>query len=338
MDSLNDLINLELNSAPKVMQNKYDGLNSNINLLTYSTLNTFHDCPRRWVNSKLTASSGKRMRIANVTFAFGHAVGAGVAAYDSAFGISGDKEYSIGKAIFAAFLAWDVELDMEERKGNSAGKSFAESVLAIQLYAIFHEEETPLSEYEVVKDELTFGIDFEDGYFYSGHIDEVLRNKYTGGYLVKENKTTGSISVDPASYSNSDQALSYSVAVDMLGGNDYVVLYTIYSSSARKWISYDFPKTRLAKANWIQDQLLIHQQLDSYKELNFYPTRGAACFSFFRRCECYETCSLEAKDVYGIEPKDLNQLKSLEELNKIESLDISVTLSALVAKQRNSFN
>lgn len=313
--------------SQKVVKDSYQLLTSHRNLTTYSTQENLHACPRLFQIKKIRASTGNAVRTQTPTFAFGHAVGAGVACYD--------QTLDLRAAIFQAFLAWDMDLDADERKlGRRNGKSFWEAIWALYCYKSFHADETNLSDYEVVKVEGTVAIDFEDGHFYSGHIDEVLRHKETGRFKVKENKTSGLSNIDTALYSNSDQALSYAVVVDMLGGSEYEVMYTIYSSTEQRWIQYDFVKPVSLKAAWIQDQLLIHSQIESYQELNFFPKRGRSCFNYMRRCEEYGTCDTGCKTVFGKEFSDLPTINSLADIEAIEHIDFPTTLSEIVERQR----
>lgn len=318
-------------AAIKVSKNGYNLLVQNSNLMTYSTSEILYSCPRKYAIKKMQAESGTADRLNSPTFAFGHAVGAGVAVYD--------ETQDLRKAIWNAFLAWDIDLfDEERRTERSNGKSFFEAVWALYVYKTFYEEETDLGSYETVKIEGTIAIDFEDGHYYSGHIDEVLRHKLTGKYRVKENKTTGMKNVDPALYSNSNQALSYAVVVDMLGGSDYEVHYTVYSSAEQRWMQFFFVKQGFKKAEWIQDQLLTHQALDHYTELKFFPKRGASCFNFMRRCEYYESCDIAIKTAFGKEFAQLPRITSLADIHEIEPIDFPTTLTEIVNRQKEKLH
>ena len=330
------------NTSTKVLKDNYSQLVAHGNLSSYSMQSVFHACPRKYQIKKLQAATGTSERIQSVTFSFGHAVGAGVAEYDAAVGAGAWESDALDKAIWAAFLAWDIDLLEIETKGTYAdgtgkptGKSFAGAIWALQKYALFVDEETNLRDYETVRIEANIAIDFEDGHWYSGHIDELLQHKETGSYLVKENKTTGLRSVDPSLYANSDQALSYAVVIDMLGGNEFEVLYTIYSSAAQEWIQHRFVKSSVKKASWLQDQLLMHQQLDSYSELDFFPMRGASCFDFMRKCEYFGRCDMDQSGVFGVKFADLDKVTSVDQLSAIEQVDYFTTLSAIVARQQS---
>lgn len=324
-----------VNTATKVLKDNYSRLVAHGNLSSYSMQGVLHACPRKYQIKKLQAATGTSERIQSVTFSFGHAVGAGVAEYDATL--------SLDKAIFAAFLAWDIDLLEIETKGTYAdgsgkptGKSFAGAIWALEKYAIFAAEETCLAEYDSVKIEATVAVDFEDGHYYTGHIDELLIHRDTGTFMVKENKTTGLRAIDPVMYSNSDQALSYAIVIDMLGGTDYQVMYTVYSSSAQQWFQFMFTKSALKKAEWLQDQLLQHQHLDDYVALNFFPKRGASCFDFMRRCEYYERCDISPDVTYGMKYRDMAQITGKETLDAIEPIDYYTTLSAIAVRQKEN--
>jgi hypothetical protein len=242
------------------------------------------------------------------------------------------------QAIFQAMLAWDIDLFADEYKpGKKKGKSFHEAIWAVKLYASFREEELRmLNDYEVVGNEVTVAIDFEDGSFYSGHIDTLFRHRITGQFLVKENKTTGFGTIHPALYSNSDQALSYSVVVDANGGGaEYAVLYTIYSATEQRWTQFEFIKQTFKKADWLQDQLLINQSVDGWSELCFFPKRGHSCFAFMKPCEYYETCDISFSSSFGMEYQELPRIGSIDDIAAIEPVNYRAKLSDLVARQKD---
>lgn len=331
--------------ANLVIKDNYSKMVAHGNVSSYSMQSVLHACPRKYQIKKLQAATGTSERIQSVTFSFGHAVGAGVAVYDQVFGETQDTQTALTQAIWAAFLAWDIDLLEVETKGTYAdgsgkptGKSFAMAIWALEKYAIFHAEETNLSEYETVKIEGTLAVDFEDGHWYFGHIDELLIHRETGAYLVKENKTTGLRSVDPVMYANSDQALSYAIAVDMLGGTEYAVLYTVYSSSAQEWFQFSFVKNPLKKASWLQDQLLQHQQVDNYSELNFFPQRGASCFDYMKRCEYFERCDIDPSITYGMKYSDMKLITTVDDIAAVEPVDYFTTMRAIVARQKGKLN
>jgi hypothetical protein len=136
-------------------------------------------------------------------------------------------------------------------------------------------------------------------------------------------------------YSNSDQALSYSVVVDANGGgSEYAVLYTIYSATEQRWTYFEFIKQTYKKADWLQDQLLINQTVDNYAELCFFPKRGHSCFAFMKPCEYYETCDISFASAFGMEYQELPKIKSIDDIAAIEKVDYRAKLSDIVARQQ----
>lgn len=315
----------------KVAKTSYDKLVAFQNVTSYSMQQVLHACPRKFAIKKLRAATGNTERRSTPTFAFGHAVGAGVAVFD--------KTQDLRQAIWAAFLAWDIDLLEEEVKGTrKTGKSFHEAVWALYAWRQFSNEETDMADYDVVQIEASLVVDFEDGHYYVAHVDELLRNRYTGTFRVKENKTTGLTSVDPAMYSNSDQGLSYALIVDSYGGTEYEVHYTVYSSATQTWMQFPFVKSASKKAEWIQDQLLQHQQTEQYAELNFFPKRGGSCLQFMRRCEEYETCDLSSDRAYGMKFAELPKCATIDDIRAIEHVDMVVTLSEVIQRQKDRLN
>lgn len=317
-------------TAFAVRKDNYHQLVAFKNVTSYSIQQVFHRCPREFQLTKLEANcNGSRTKESNPTFAFGHAVGAGVATYD--------QTKNIRDAIWSAFLAWNIDLFEELPKparGPDPKKSFHAAIWALYLYETFVAEETDLAEYEVICTEATVAVDFENGHFYVGHIDELLRHKTTGRYKTKENKTTSYASVDPALYSNSDQVLSYSLVIDSVGASEYDALYTIYSTTDQRWIPMEFTKTHLAKAEWLQDQLFTHSAIDLYAEHNYFPKRGGSCIRYNKRCPHYESCDFDSARVYGKRYDALPECKSFEELDAVEHYQYKFKYSDIVKTQK----
>lgn len=321
-------------AAAAVQKNNYKKLVAFRNVTSYSMQQELHACPRFFQFMKLRADRDSSSPVQveegtnSITFAFGHAVGAGVAVYD--------QTQDINRALFAAFLAWDIDLlaDHEYTPGKKRKlESFAHACWAIMQYPRFVEEETDLPDYESIKLEATVGVDFENGHYYVGHVDEVLQNKYTGRLKVKENKTSGFANIDPALYSNSDQALSYSLIVDAYGEAEYDVLYTIYSKPEQRWIAMNFVKNANAKLEWLQGQAFIVSDIEMYEEGNFFPKRGGSCTRFNRRCALYEECDLNPTRIFGKKFSELPTCAGRDDLEAIEIIDYWVTWNDIVSSQ-----
>lgn len=301
-----------------VAKKDYNAIQQFTNVTSYSILTELHACPRRFQLIKARAIEGGE--ITNVDFAFGHAVGAGV----SAFLASGSIEY----ACYQAFLAWNIEFAAAIDKKK---KNIWSALLAVEKYRLFHEE--VLGDWEVwvlpngkPAIEVSYSIDFENGFKHYGHIDVILQNRFTKQLAVQENKTSGFKSVDEAIYANSSQALSYAVFLDAVSDNtSYEVFYNIYSSTEREWQCMPFSKSIALKAEWIKDVLLDHASIATYSKIGFYPKRGENCFQYMRRCAFFGTCNLT---------NNLPKERRLEEGIEAERVDYSFKVSELLANQK----
>jgi hypothetical protein len=333
-----------ISAAAGVVKTGYHQLHAFQNVMSYSMENVLRDCPRKFQIKKLEAGSkdGPR-RMNNVTFAFGHAVGAGVAVYD--------QTRDLQRAIFAAFLAWDIDLLAEDRgrkppQGGAAKydpkKSFAFAVYALQKYATWYEEAN-MDVYEVVDIEATVAVDLElaieDGllqptHYHTGHADEVLRHRVSGKLKVKENKTTAFSIVNPAMYANSNQGTGYSVIVDQYGETDYSVLYTIYSSTEQRWVEFEFAKNHLARIEWIRSEVMQSEQVQSYADANFFPKHGNSCFSYGRECEYFGMCDMNLDREFGMKFSEL-PVANMALLNQVEPFKYVVTRNQVVQSLRN---
>ena len=176
-------------------------------------------------------------------------------------------------------------------------KTFGGGTKKVALDAL---EEGFLDDYELVYHdgrpacELSFSVSFQDGFRLRGFVDAVLRNKTTGSVIVLECKTTGSATVNPATYKNSAQAIGYSIVLDVLFPelSSYEVLYLIYQTKSQEYTTIPFTKSYMQRALWIRELLLDIETIKLYEEAEIYPQRGESCFNFFRECEYMQTCSL----------------------------------------------
>lgn len=318
----------------------YRRLTSAGNVTTYSMLGLLHSCPRKFELEKYKANSPSAeidTGTVNLDFAFGHAVGAGIQTYAATGNLTA--------ALLATWLSWRAPYDAEktDKRGNPSGKSLTWACYAVEKFSYFWQRE--LGDWEVVRlvngkkaVELEFAVDFQNGYFHFGHIDVVLQHKQTKQLAVWEGKTTGFEDVDEALYANSSQALGYSVVVDAIAkqldhadGADYEVLYIVYSSSLREFQLLPFGKSRAQRAEWMQDILLDHSNIAAYQKLNFFPKRGEACYDgrWRSRCPWFGTCTLQTSSIF---PN--TELRKLENIEDIETVDFKFTLAELVKVQK----
>jgi hypothetical protein len=324
-------------AAQQVSKKNYQLLSSFQNVTSYSMQTVFKTCPREFMLMKLAAHTRVAGDRESVDFAYGHAIGAGVATYD--------KTRDLDKAIFAAFLAWNIDLFADDSyKRSPKNKSFPGIVIALSKYVRFFNEELHLDEYEQHQLEYTFSLDLEDSSgetdsdhaaFYVGHVDEIFKHRELNRFMVKENKSTGDTLLSPAKYSNSEQTTSYSAVIDALGGQDYDVMYTVYSSGTETWHQFLFPKDRLTKAQFLQDQLFIASDIKRYADANFFPKRGENCIRYGRECEWYGLCDIDPQKQFGMTFRDLPIVVETKELDAVERYDSHIKFGDLVSTLRN---
>jgi PD-(D/E)XK nuclease superfamily len=272
---------------------EYEGtIDYRIRQLSYSSLLTLHDCPRKFQLYKLrTTHRSEEQLNSTITFAFGHVIGEAIQNI-----LAGQTEEQI---FFQMFLRWKPDLFVSDDK---ASKSFWNAVIAIQKF-ISMRQSGFLQEYDLVyyngkpACELSFAINFPDGFRLRGYVDAVLVHRTTGKVIVLELKTTGLKVLNPATYKNSSQAIGYSVVLDVIFPDisSYEVLYLVYQTTNREYHTFPFVKTYLQRALWIQEVLLDIETIKMYEQAQVYPSRGESCYNFFRECEYFNSCTLSTE-------------------------------------------
>lgn len=274
----------------------YRSLYANAANLSFSNLETFCSCPRKYELHKLSSQLTQEQLETNINFCFGHAVAAGVQHY-LAFG---DEQEAIKQTLFA----WNADLLLEDEKKKD--KSIWSAIGAVQIFIgqyadQFHEWEVAHFKGKPAI-EFSFKVDLQNSYFYFGHVDLILVHKTTKQLMVVELKTNGSNTINDAMYSNSPQALGYTIILDQLAAElespeQFLVFYLIYKTKTKEFISMPFPKTSLHKANWIRTLLLQCEELDRYTEAGFFPKRHSGCFVYQKQCPYYGVCDMSNKSL-----------------------------------------
>ena len=279
-----------------------------IRQLSYSSITTLHSCPRKFQLYKLRTTYREEERAKQtITFAFGHVVG-------EALQLALTEGMTEDSIVFQMFLSWHTDLFAVDEKGR---KSFWEAVIALKRFLSLRASGF-LDDYELVMYqgkpacELSFCINFPDGYRYRGYVDAVLRHRISGAVLVLECKTTGSATVNPATYKNSAQAIGYSIVLDSLFPDlsSYDVLYLVYKTKDQEYVTFPFTKTYLQRALWIRELMLDIEMIKMYEQAGVYPMHGESCFSFFSECEYINSCTMSTE--YLTKPATEKDLDSVE--------------------------
>lgn len=299
--------------------------------LSYSSNLSLHSCPRKFQLYKLAADKPATDEKSQVTFSLGHVVGAGVQ------DVLQNKPME--EIFWSSFLMWEADLESEDTK---ARKSFWESMLAIERFKYVRDSSllrdyelvfyTPEGESEPVPAvELSFIIHLPNGFKYRGFVDAVLRHRITGAIVVLEVKTTGSASINPATFKNSAQAIGYSIVLDVLFPelSSYEVLYLVYMTKSREFYPLPFKKSYLQRALWIQELLLDCDMILLYEKAGVYPMHGESCFNYYRECDYINTCTLSTH----LLTKPLSAEAEEKLLAKDSDFHISLNVEDLIAAQ-----
>ena len=259
--------------------------------LSYSSLELFHTCPRKWQLSRFYKRQPGDMHTA-----FGHAVGEAIASIASGA--------ALDAVIFNMYLTFEADL-MELHKSK---KSFALAVEAAASFKVLWDEQLSV-EWEVFyvdgKPAAELGLRVEIGsYTYRGFVDLVLRNKFTGEIAILENKTTGARSAVEAMYGNSNQSLGYAVILDRIipDLSSYLVLHTVFTSFNSQWNVFPVHKNMVKRANWLRDLIYTVRTIEMYKEDDNFPLHGSGCVSYGKQCGFYGTCDAPTAELVPVIP------------------------------------
>ena len=173
-----------------------------IKLLSHSSIETLHSCPRKFEIYRMNYAPKEK---GTIDTAFGHAVGVGVqelliskSANETLTTTNTSLLSEYQNAVWKMFLSWEVDIDEVKPKSK---KSFHAACLAVEKY---QQQLLPLltSEWELAyfegkpAVELGFIIKLPNDYYYRGYVDAVLVNKQEKRFRVLELKTTGLNVVD----------------------------------------------------------------------------------------------------------------------------------------------
>lgn len=307
--------------------------------LSYSSLELLNTCPRAFELYKITPRAEVEVdSSSNLTFAYGHMVGQAVQDLFSG--------KSMQQVVWQAFLGWHADLLAENTKQN---KSFWLAMQAVSSLAHLYSSGV-FDNYELLwlpaKDdpttlvpacELSFFLQLPDDYVYVGSLDAVLRNKLTGEYLVLEIKTSSMNSISAELYSNSSQALGYSVVLDAIApeASSYQVLYLVYKTKSTEWEILPFIKTASQQADWLASLELERQRLSLYVESGLFPKYGSGCRTRFGSlCPHYGQCDME-RQLLATPYQPETQLKNPADYHYVVQFADLVNRAASKASQAN---
>jgi hypothetical protein len=296
--------------------------------LSYSSLLSFHACPRKYELYKLKSNTTdiEADISSDVTFATGHTIGHGL-------GLVFLGTASEDQIIWEMFLRWEPDLLEGNLKQN---KSFWLCVIAIQKLIAMRDSGF-LKDWEVVTYEskpaieLSFLIKFSDGFVYRGFVDCVLRNTKTGAVMVLECKTSSAYELSASSYKNSAQAIGYSIVLDAIFPDlsSYKVQYLIYRTKQMLYEPMEFTKSFLDRALWLKEIMLDIETMRMYSQAGVYPMRGESCRAYGRDCEYFNLCTMSNTHL----TKELNEETENKIAKENATYQIQVGIQDLIAAQ-----
>lgn len=272
--------------------------------ISYSSLNEFRTCERKYVLDKASLSE----KSTNIDFAFGSAV---ASACQTLW-----LTDSVDQGLLAIFRSWDTDF-FEEKPRAKKAIFFAVQALRnyLPFYQIFRREWELATIDGKPCIEFSLKIELPDGFLYRAYADLILRNIESGELAVNEFKTDGSSFKQEAKYRNSDQGTSYSLLVDQLAPDtsSFWVNYPVYYSPLQEWEFYSFPKTLVNKAKWLRTTLGDIRHIKECEEGNYWPMRGGSCLQYNKPCRYFETCTLVDKALFASEEFLADKVKKEQE-------------------------
>ena len=265
--------------------------------LSYSSSLLLSSCMRKYQLQKLGTNAKPHSADTQLTFDFGHAVG------DAVIDLLCGKSRT--EVLWNLFKSWPNNMFAENPRQK---KSLAHAVYAVDSF-LASREGGLLEDYELVymadgrpAAEVSFRVNLGQGYFERGYVDLVLRNKYTGQLTIVDNKTSSARYLNSESYMNSMQALGYSVILSTLDPShrfidvNYTVFYLVWMTFLERWEVFEFPKTEIHRAQWLQAKLWDIDTLQRIRaqegDYGMWPISGQSCYTWNRPCQYLGECHM----------------------------------------------
>lgn len=261
--------------------------------LSHSALDLLNVCERKFQLDRLMARDDAEEESAHLVF--GTAYGKAIACYLE----HQDRDL----ALLTAWLSYHPVVNYDKKTEESC-------VLAVQ--QSFDALDNLLEDYELVAFEnkpaveLSFRMNINPQFYYVGYVDAVLRHRYSKKHYIFECKHTGVLLEDISPlYKHSGQALSYSIALDRIVGeqqSSYGVIYFV-GQLQREWglvkpVILTFDKTLEDRLNWFMTLGLDVQRLTAMLSFGTWPRRYQSCLKYNKPCFHFGTCHMHSLDRY----------------------------------------
>lgn len=300
--------------------------------LSYSRLQTFYSCPRKFHLGELRGAKGFNPTIHT---AFGHAYAMGIQTYLH-LRSTRSHEVALARSFVSAIAAYDYPGIFEEESASKKSLWFA--LIGVEAFAT---QAAPgiLEEFEVAvingkpAIELFFLLQIDEETDYQGHIDLILKHRVTGELFILEIKTKGG-DTSPADWANSFQTLGYNAILHTVvpGGTNLNVLYIVYNTKQMTVSTMSFVKSSAHRAEFITSLLLDVNQMREYDKHNYWPKRGGSCTSWGKACHLFGVCDNEysgmsVPEAYESVPIDnVDFVIHIDQMLEVESTATSETV------------
>jgi len=288
-------------------------------VLSYSSLELYHSCPRKFELYKVHPVDAPRDT--SPALSQGSAVGHGYAAH-----LMGQGEE---QTRFETWLNYYPPLEDNVRTMAKA-QVIVQALIDTPMKP--ENEDDPL-DWELAyfnnqpTTELSFCIRLTENMVYVGYLDAVLYSPSTGRYRPLELKTSSlQEQTLEVNFKNSAQGLAYALVLDTILGKPqetFAIQYRVAQVHRTKELQYRptihdfyFTKTLVDRLEWLIGLKMEVESIQNSLDLEMFPKRGSSCLAWNRPCQFYGICNLTNKRSSNVvaEPKDYQFYWDLEEL------------------------
>ena len=267
--------------------------------VSYSSLNTFSSCPRKFEFSKLYP---RRARDYD-TFA----ADVGTCLY------TGYQNYLMyrdeDQALWAALESYPYEGAWHQEKDDRSVEAVivtlqemieSESMLEWRVAEIKKPDGEVVPAIEVPFELRLKGITLPDGrgIAITGFIDALMRNVMTDRFKTWDIKTHRRALKDATSkYKFDTQQVPYGIVLEHIQGNsigefDVCYLDTYVDLANPRVEAYTFEKDADAVQEWLMNTVLKCQSIQRYMEMDYFPRTDGGCMNFNKPCFYLQPCEL----------------------------------------------
>jgi len=282
--------------------------------VSYSSLNTFSFCPRKFEFNKVWAQGKTIYRDDD---SIPSAVGRGFHEGYQSYVANQDHDLAVWKLL--QNYPWELALYAQRntRKWDVVLNSFliAMDQFKLSQYEIVRFKKTNATgeEDEVDCVEVPFELRFLNtaipgyqGIAFIGYIDLILRNKINGRIITTDIKThQRPLNTRTAEFQYNTQQVPYGIIVEHLLGKkieSFDVLYLDCQLSLEDdchFQEYTYTKDQVAVEEWIAARLFQFRAIKQMLETNLFTRRESGCVSFNHPCKYLDICRTRDKKVIG---------------------------------------